>query len=621
MSEEAKTPGERHRISKKNRTQPYAHHLAALRRLAGVLGADVTTVAGRHSISRSFPNEVQNVQGEGSGTQIVQSTTNAPQAPNIPVTPVVGKRQRDIHDIGGAENHARTQRLNKASSASGNLQPNIQTQVASPAPPANQPLVQPTNPPPNQPADLPADPPPGHPVDPPPSPGSNSTPNSTPNRASSPAPDLTPNPSPSRGPSSPSHPSGNPPPNLFAAAGSSRQQNHGPNARKSTSSNRPQKNPRANERGGRHGVDPRTGDRTAEDDCMSDAETIVSVYEDPHAPSDQTIVHILTLLEALVKRVDEILTKPPQPAPANPPPTGERIPVPKPYQSKRRANPPVWDQTIDDNRPAGARTREPARTAVLVYIRSCFLRALGLGSPKEHLPPGPTIDVEAPTIDNFYLKWDESHRSEFNRAACHLITDLMVTEWPSIFTGDNWDDLFQMVSGHAKYLIRRYRREQLPPEDESERKRHLASSANRRMHTTWENRMYVIDSVPALKTHRTLFLELGIEGTSSDEEDPENPRVYKVKRIKQLSSSVRELKQKLDEAYEVLEKGPGHRGSKGRTRVRTNEPSTRDFRIKGLPINCVNRVWYNRLTEAQKSYFKFIPYDYKFTFPDEILKM
>ncbi|KAG9087250.1 hypothetical protein FRC06_002623, partial [Ceratobasidium sp. 370] len=150
---------------------------------------------------------------------------------------------------------------------------------------------------------------------------------------------------------------------------------------------------------------------------------------------------------------------------------------------------------------------------------------------------------------------------------------------------------------------------------------HLNNSANRRMHTTFNHRMHVVNTIPKLMKHKRLMVQLGIEGTSSDEEDPDAPGVYRVKQIKQLSSSVRELKRKLDDAYEVLEKGRKVKGSWGRKRIPTNELSSRKFRIKGLPQNCLNRAWMSRLSDTQKSFFKFADYDYDFTFPDEILKL
>jgi hypothetical protein len=59
---------------------------------------------------------------------------------------------------------------------------------------------------------------------------------------------------------------------------------------------------------------------------------------------------------------------------------------------------------------------------------------------------------------------------------------------------------------------------------------------------TFRHRMHVIDTIPQLKIHRQLFLDLGVDGTSSDEEDLGNPGVFLVKQRKELSSYVNDLK-------------------------------------------------------------------------------
>jgi hypothetical protein len=55
--------------------------------------------------------------------------------------------------------------------------------------------------------------------------------------------------------------------------------------------------------------------------------------------------------------------------------------------------------------------------------------------------------------------------------------------------------------------------------------------------------MQVVKEVPELNDHKRLLVDLGIDGTSSDEEDTERPGYYNVRKIKQLSSQVQELKE------------------------------------------------------------------------------
>ncbi|KAG9085419.1 hypothetical protein FRC06_003601 [Ceratobasidium sp. 370] len=189
-------------------------------------------------------------------------------------------------------------------------------------------------------------------------------------------------------------------------------------------------------------------------------------------------------------------------------------------QQKENLRP--WDQAAEDSRTTGVQTREEARKVVQGYIRSCFLEAPNIKATKDGLPPGPPNDVLGPTLESFYIKWDESVHKLFNE--------------------DNHDYLMQMVKNHVKYLKRAYSWQHLPEGDPTDEVHHLNNSANRRMHTTFDHCMHVINTIPKLMTHKRLMVQLGIEGTSSDEEDPDAPGVYQVKRIKQLSLSVRELK-------------------------------------------------------------------------------
>ncbi|KAG8715593.1 hypothetical protein FRC08_010418 [Ceratobasidium sp. 394] len=337
----------------------------------------------------------------------------------------------------------------------------------------------------------------------------------------------------------------------------------------------------------------RASDFDDTDENDSDTETIVSLYaNEPDTSRNNEFAKVLTVLERISGKLDQLLTsRPDSEAPAKQGPTQPSLSGNKPTTARatrRQDNLRPWDQTKDDNCFVGPQTRDDARKLV-----------------QAGLPDGPPDDVIVPTSENFYIKWNKSAHSEFNQIACELIVSKLSDDFPVLFNEDNYDHLMKMVKSHVKYLMRAYRWQQLPADDPTDETRHLNSSANRRMHTM----------------HKDLIVRLGIDGTSSDEEDPDNPGVYRVKKIKQLSSSVRDLKQKLDHAYEVLEKGRKAQGSRGRKRVPTNEASSRKFRIQGLPKNCLNRVWMHRLSDAQKSFFKLVDYDYDFSFPDEILKL
>ncbi|KAG8793280.1 hypothetical protein FRC12_003285 [Ceratobasidium sp. 428] len=367
-------------------------------------------------------------------------------------------------------------------------------------------------------------------------------------------------------------------------------------------------------------------DDTDEDD--SDTETIASLYAtEPSAPRGNEFAQILAALQLIAGKLDQFITSASQPREERPvnqgssnPTTSDRKPTTsRAARQKRNLRP--WNQKEVNNEFVGPQTREEARKIVQGHIRTRFLSAFKIKSTKEGIPDGPPDNVTEPTLENFYIKWDESVHSVFNQTACDLIIGQLFAEFPTLFNDDSYDQLSKMVKSHAKYLMRAYRWQQLPSGHPVDETRHLNSSANRRMHTLFNHRMHVIDTIPQLNMHRDLFVRLGIDGTSSDEEDPDVPGQYRVKKIKQLSSSVRDLKQNVDDLFEVLEKGRKTQGSRGRKRVRTNEPSSRTFRIKGLPENCLNRVWMHRLSASQKGWYKFSDYEYKFVFPEELLKL
>ncbi|KAG9099105.1 hypothetical protein FS749_002121 [Ceratobasidium sp. UAMH 11750] len=130
----------------------------------------------------------------------------------------------------------------------------------------------------------------------------------------------------------------------------------------------------------------------------------------------------------------------------------------------------------------------------------------------------------------------------------------------------------------------------------------------------------MINAVPALAKHGCLIETLGLEGTSSDEEDTTRPGVYLVKCRKQLSPQVRQLKRQLDLAYSIHFKGPGSKGNQLRKRIDTGLVSNRRLKITGLPISCMDQGWLSTLTDVEKDMYKFREMQYDFSFPQELLK-
>ncbi|CAE6525206.1 unnamed protein product [Rhizoctonia solani] len=372
------------------------------------------------------------------------------------------------------------------------------------------------------------------------------------------------------------------------------------------------------------------------DDEDEDAKTIASVYEQAGTENTSDLIRVLKVLEDIASKLDKALGNRPtaHPTQADGAATQPTSTSMLPDQSlqvtnrnraiRRRENLRPWNkdsQTTLDTRSTDPQRREKERLALQGYIRLLLMKALGRSHRTSRLPPGPPPEVIEPTFKEFYIMWDQLVGHEFNQAACATITQQLIIDWPALFNMHDWDELFRMVQAHVKYLIKAYKRQEMGRESDAEHVRLLQAAATRREHTTFQQRMSVVKEVAELNDHKRLLVDLGIDGTSSDEEDSERPGYYNVKKIKQLSSQVQELKELLDNTYESLHKGPVVRGSRTRKRIRGKLVSQRKFRIQGLPVNCLNRKWYKKLTKTQKSYFKFAPYEYDFKFPEELTNM
>ncbi|KAG8701762.1 hypothetical protein FRC08_003915 [Ceratobasidium sp. 394] len=290
-------------------------------------------------------------------------------------------------------------------------------------------------------------------------------------------------------------------------------------------------------------------------------------------------------------------------------------------QKKRGANPNTpWDQNDRYVCTDGPQRREEQRVALSGYIRLVLGELLKLKDNKCPLPHGPPPEVAAPTAAAFYVKWSESEKSEFNAIAARIVARQVVNDFPSLCT---LDEIHDMVTSHIKYLRARYRRQTIPEYTAKEAQRLRLSSSNTRRHTLYKHRLRIINAVPALARHGRLIETLGLEGTSSDEEDRTRDGVrgiYLVKRRKQLSSKVTHLKRQLDLAYSIHFKGPGSKGNQLRRRVDIDLVSNRRFEISGLPLSCMDPGWVASLTDTRKEMYDFCDVEYDFTFPEELLE-
>ncbi|KAG8703278.1 hypothetical protein FRC08_002967 [Ceratobasidium sp. 394] len=278
-----------------------------------------------------------------------------------------------------------------------------------------------------------------------------------------------------------------------------------------------------------------------------------------------------------------------------------------------------WDQDKEYVCTDTPRRREAQRVALSGYIRLILGQLLGLKDKKTPLPHGPPPEVATPTAAAFYLKWDESEKSEFNAIAARIVALRVVADYPSLC---ELDEMHDMVTCHIKYLRARYRRQTDPKYIAQEPQRLRSSSAGTRKRTLYNHRLRIINAIPALARHGRLIETLGLEGTSSDEEDRTRDirGIYVIKRRKQLSSKVNHLKRQLDLAYSIHFKGPGSKGNQLRKRVDTGLVSKRKFMVGGLPLSCMDPGWLATLTDVQKGMYEFYDMVYDFSFPEELLR-
>ncbi|KAG8713607.1 hypothetical protein FRC11_011642 [Ceratobasidium sp. 423] len=217
-------------------------------------------------------------------------------------------------------------------------------------------------------------------------------------------------------------------------------------------------------------------------DYGSGTDTVMALYKNKCAPKDETIMQVMTLLNGLVAKVNNLLDK----LPPKPPSTLKSMhPIIAQHlvaSGQRQLAAPKdnfspWDQTKDDDCPMDPIKCPVERVAALAYVQVTFAECLGCRTKKDLLPPSPPDDVKLPMGQSFWVKWSELYNSEFNTTTCDIVTQKVMETFPTMFLEECYKDLFKMV-------------------------------------------------------------DLEVEGMSSDEEDPQTPGLYRVKHIKQLLLSI-----------------------------------------------------------------------------------
>ncbi|KAF8601120.1 hypothetical protein BDV93DRAFT_510387 [Ceratobasidium sp. AG-I] len=375
---------------------------------------------------------------------------------------------------------------------------------------------------------------------------------------------------------------------------------------------------------------PREEEMPGPNETSNDAEdeAVRSLYEDtPEGPQADLIIGAQ---EDLAKNVEQIDVRTRNWGTNNPKHTPGRDDTfaspPKP------PNPVNWDQTISFDMPAGRKRRAKRHVLLMGLIRETIFKLLSRRSVHDPLPAPPPPSLRAPSIHNFGVRWNESEKSIFNRLATNIVAQKITYDQPGMLTTQEMEDLIPMVNRHIKYLCRTYKSQIREDAEEfnarrlercsaGTRKRQVISTPLSLLHALTDYKLFqtwlhVIDRFPThLGKHRKLIVHLGVDGTSSDEEEPKGSGIYKIKTKKQLSSKVTLLKRDLDHVYELYFKGPGAKGSQVHRRLPSNTESARAFMIQGLPLTCISRAWYEKLDSAEKEFYRFQPHQYDYSFP------
>ncbi|KAG8712227.1 hypothetical protein FRC11_000666 [Ceratobasidium sp. 423] len=287
------------------------------------------------------------------------------------------------------------------------------------------------------------------------------------------------------------------------------------------------------------------------------------------------------------------------------------------------ANDPLipWEQDKPFEIPNHVKHREVEQNALLGYIRFLVYAFLGCESPSDPLPPAPPEEeVHAPTPKGLWFRWHESEHSLFNQTACRIVAEQVLADLPGIQSTMNLEEIQELVTAHLVYLKACWNRQNDPNSESKEARRLRRCAADTRKRTLYGQRIAVIENLPGVSNHSRLIAALGIEGTSSDEEDPSAKGVYIIHRRVPLSEEVNHLKRQLDQAYAIHFKGLGSRGNPARVRVDRGLKSKRPFVIKGLPDTCLDPGELMTLGPLQREILELRRLDYDFNFPKELLE-
>ncbi|KAG8714470.1 hypothetical protein FRC11_008346 [Ceratobasidium sp. 423] len=280
-----------------------------------------------------------------------------------------------------------------------------------------------------------------------------------------------------------------------------------------------------------------------------------------------------------------------------------------------------WEQDKPHNIAPVVKHREVERNALLGYIRFLVYSFLGRQGPSDPLPPAPPeTEILAPTAKAFFIRWYESELSLFNQTAARIVADQVLADMPGIKSFMTLDEIQELVTAHIIYLKACWTRQNDPNCESKEARRLRRCSADTRKRTLYSHRVAVLETIPGLERHTRLIAALGIDGTSSDEEDPKTKGVYIIHCRVPLSEQVTHLKRQLDQVYAVHFKGPGSRGNPARIRVDRGLKSKRPFLIKGLPDTCFDPGSLMLLTPLQQQMLEMRRLDYDFSFPNELLE-
>lgn len=120
------------------------------------------------------------------------------------------------------------------------------------------------------------------------------------------------------------------------------------------------------------------------------------------------------------------------------------------------------------------------------YARRTTRILMGRRNHSAPFPPGPSINVTKPTIEKFYLDFDDELNSDFNRTSLSLIVDHTITLFPRDFSDADRPTLTKAAHAHLVHLRDTYHA-QFDQESLARRIR-LAKKTTRKRQVSWYRR-------------------------------------------------------------------------------------------------------------------------------------